>query len=386
MKKIITLVLAIALVFGCVASLASCSKQELNFGKSFSALDSQMDVLIGLNAKTIDVGVMDSVMAGYYMSQDSTYSDSLMIVEGLTLATEQYGIAARKGSGLTKKINQALIDLAKDGTVDEIADKYGLKSEICIDKNATVSEMTAAEKADWDYVVAQEKFIVGYTLFAPIAYEDNDGKLIGFDIELAKAVAEELDLDVEFKIINWNTKEAELESKTIDCIWNGMTITEERAANMAISSPYMSNEQVIITKADVAANYATAGSLDGKIVVAEAGSAGEELATTNEYFAGAEFIPVDTMAKAIMEVAAGTADACVVDYITALGMIGEGTDYADLAKVDGVEFAKEEYGIAFRKGSDMVEKVNAAIAELYADGTLADIAEWYNLGTQLIEQ
>ena len=274
MKKIITLVLAIALVFGCVASLASCSKQELNFGKSFSALDSQMDVLIGLNAKTIDVGVMDSVMAGYYMSQDSTYSESLMIVEGLTLATEQYGIAARKGSGLTKKINQALIDLAKDGTADEIADKYGLKSEICIDKNATVSEMTAAEKADWDYVVSQEKFIVGYTLFAPIAYEDNDGKLIGFDIELAKAVAEELDLDVEFKIINWNTKEAELESKTIDCIWNGMTITDERKAEMEVSIPYMNNKQVaVIRKADKDL-YKNTDDMKNAIIGAEDGSAG----------------------------------------------------------------------------------------------------------------
>jgi polar amino acid transport system substrate-binding protein len=233
-----------------------------------------MDVLIGLNAKTIDVGVMDSVMAGYYMSQDSTYSESLMIVEGLTLATEQYGIAARKGSGLTKKINQALIDLAKDGTVDEIADKYGLKSEICIDKNATVSEMTAAEKADWDYVVAQEKFIVGYTLFAPIAYEDNDGKLIGFDIELAKAVAEELDLDVEFKIINWNTKEAELESKTIDCIWNGMTITDERKAEMEVSIPYMNNKQVaVIRKADKDL-YKNTDDMKNAIIGAEDGSAG----------------------------------------------------------------------------------------------------------------
>ncbi len=147
--------------------------ETTKFGKSFSPLDSQMDVLVALNAKTIDVGIMDSVMAGYYMSQDTTYAESLMIVEDLTLATEQYGIAARKGSGLTKKINQALIDLVKDGTVDEIAEKYGLKSEICIDTTLTVAELTEAEKADWDYIVSQGKFIVGYTLFAPIAFEEN---------------------------------------------------------------------------------------------------------------------------------------------------------------------------------------------------------------------
>ncbi len=141
------------------------------FGKSFSPIDSQMDVLVALNAKTIDVGVMDSVMASYYMSKDTTYADSLMIVGDLTLATEQYGIAARKGSGLTKKINQALIDLAKDGTVDRIAEKYGLKSEVCIDTTIVVEELTESEKADWNYIVEQGKFIVGYTLFAPIAYE-----------------------------------------------------------------------------------------------------------------------------------------------------------------------------------------------------------------------
>ena len=274
MKKIITLALAIVMILGCVMSFASCSKQELNFGKSFSALEGQMDVLIGLNAKTIDVGVMDSIMAGYYMSQDTTYSDSLMIVEGLTLATEQYGIAARKGSGLAKKINAALIDLAKDGTVDEIADKYGLKSEICIDKNATVEALTESEQTDWNYLVGQGKFIVGYTLFAPIAFKGNDGNLIGFDIELAEAVAEVIGLDVEFKLINWATKEAELESKTIDCIWNGMTITPEREAAMEISIPYMNNKQVaVIRKADKE-TYKNTEDMANAIIGAEDGSAG----------------------------------------------------------------------------------------------------------------
>ena len=274
MKKILALALAVVMLIGCTAAFTSCSDADLKFGKSFSPLDSQMDVLIGLNAKTIDVGVMDSVMAGYYMSQDTTYSDTLMIVENLTLATEQYGIAARKGSGLTKKINQALIDLANEGTVDTIADKYGLKSEICIDKTATVAELTADEQVDWNYITEQGKFIVGYTLFAPIAYEDNDGNLVGFDIELAKAVAEKLELTVEFKIINWNTKEAELSSKTIDCIWNGMTITPERVEEMEVSIPYMNNKQVaVIRKADKDLYKATAD-MSAAIIGAEDGSAG----------------------------------------------------------------------------------------------------------------
>ena len=146
MKKIIALVLALFTLCSCAFVLASCGgKDELKFGKEFSALNSQMDVLLQLNAKSVDVGVMDSVMAGYYMSKDTTYANALMIVEDLVLATEQYGIAARKGSGFAKKINYALVELAKDGTVDTIADKYGLKSEICIDKNAKIDELTDTE-------------------------------------------------------------------------------------------------------------------------------------------------------------------------------------------------------------------------------------------------
>ena len=245
----------------------------MNFGKSFTPIDSQVNVLLQLNSKMIDVGVMDSVMAGYYMSQDTNYSSSLMIVEGLTLATEQYGIAARKGSGLTKKINQALIDLAKDGTVDTIAAKYGVQNDVCIDKNATVAALTEAEMADWNYIVGQGKFIVGYTIFAPIAYE-KDGQLIGFDIELAKAVATKLGITVEFKVINWNTKEAELSSKAIDCIWNGMTITDERKAEMEVSIPYMNNKQVAVIRKEDADKYKTTDDMKKAIIGAEDGSAG----------------------------------------------------------------------------------------------------------------
>ncbi len=253
-------------------------------------------------------------------------------------------------------------------------------------ESETETEEIVDNSNDAAYIEGKKEMIIGITYFEPMNYFDNDGKLVGFETEFATAVCEKLGVTPVFQEIDWGTKEIELNAKTIDCIWNGMTITDERKANMEISVPYMSNEQVIITKADFAADYTEAGSLKGKIVVAEAGSAGEELATSDAFFEGADFTAVDTMAKAIMEVAAGTADACVVDYITALGMIGSGTDYENLVKVDGVEFAKEEYGIAFRKGSDMTAKVNAAIAELYNDGTILDIAEWYSLETQIIAQ
>lgn len=242
------------------------------------------------------------------------------------------------------------------------------------------------ESSDLRYVKNNGELIIGITYFEPMNYFDANGELVGFETEFATAVCEKLGVTPKFQEIDWSSKEIELKAKGIDCIWNGLTITEDRKANMELSVPYMSNEQVIITKAENAEAYKTAGSLDGKIVVAEAGSAGEELASEDEFFNGCEFIPVDTMAKAILEVAAGTADACVVDYITALGMIGNGTDYESLTKVEGVEFGKEEYGIAFRKGSDLAAEVNSIISELFADGTMKDIAEWYTLESQLIAQ
>ena len=275
MKKTLALALALIMLVGAAFTLSSCGKEELQFGKEYRPLSAQMDVLMQLDAKAIDVGIMDSIMAGYYMNQESSpYSSSLMIVEDIDFTAEQYGIAARKGSGLAKKINEALIELSKAGTVKTLADKYGIASELCIDDTITVEPLTESEQADWDYIVGQKKFIVGYTLFAPIAYEEN-GVLIGFDIELAKAVADKLGLTVEFKEIDWDSKEALLEGKNIDCIWNGMTITEERKANMEISIPYLKNKQVAVIRVADKDTYKSLDDMSKAIIGAEAGSAGE---------------------------------------------------------------------------------------------------------------
>ncbi len=236
-----------------------------------------------------------------------------------------------------------------------------------------------AAKTDSDaaYITDKGTLTIGMTLFAPMDYMDDNGELTGFEVDFGKAVCEKLGLTPDFIEINWDAKETELAAKNIDCIWNGMTITEERAANMSISVPYMTNKQVVVTKAENAEKYAA--SLKGAVVVAEAGSAGEELAKANPFFADANYTPVDSMAKALMDVAAGTSDVAVVDYVASIGSIGEGTDFENLVVVETEEFSPEEYGIAFRKGSDMTEKVNAAIKELAADGTLAEIAAKYKL-------
>ena len=238
--------------------------------------------------------------------------------------------------------------------------------------------------SDLDYIKAKGELIIGYTEFAPMNYKDENGNLIGFETEFAKAVCEELGVTAKFQLIEWSAKETELAGKTIDCIWNGMTITPERQANMSISTPYMANKQVVIVKAENAAKYTKAEDFNGAKVVAEIESAGEEVAKTDATFANATYTAVDSQAKTLLEVSSGYADCAVVDYVLSIGMIGEGTDYEDLVVVDALSFADEEYGIAFRQGSDVTAAVNTAISALVADGKLAEIADTYKLGEQII--
>ena len=153
---------------------------------------------------------------------------------------------------------------------------------------------------------------------------------------------------------------------------------------MEISTAYMANKQVLLVKAENADKYLTAEDLKGANIVAEIESAGEGVAKENELFAEAKYTAVDSQAKALMEVASGVADGCVVDYVLSIGMIGEGTDYEDLVVVDELAFAEEEYGIAFRKGADTCAAVNEAISNLVESGKLAEIAKTYKLESQII--
>lgn len=232
-----------------------------------------------------------------------------------------------------------------------------------------------AEESDLAYVKERGKLVIGYTVYAPMNYTDADGVFTGFDTELATAVCEKLGLEPEFVEINWETKEIELASKAIDCIWNGLTITDERKANMAISDPYVLNAQVVVMKAD--SSYENTASLAGKLVVAEAGSAGEETVKADEGLQKADYIAKEVQTACLMEVAAGTADAAVLDLTLANASIGEGTDYANLKIMD--RLAVEEYGIAFRKGSDIVDEVNNSLKALKEEGVTDKLAEKYGL-------
>ncbi len=238
--------------------------------------------------------------------------------------------------------------------------------------------------SDLDYIKANGKMIIGYTEFAPMNYKDDNGELIGFETEFAKAVCAELGVEPQFQLIDWGAKETELKSKTIDCIWNGMTITPDRIEEMEISTAYMANKQVLLVKAENADKYTTAEALSGANIVAEIESAGETVAKEDAFFAGANYTAVDSQAKALMEVKSGVADGCVVDYVLSIGMIGEGTDYEDLVVVDELAFADEEYGIAFRKGADTCKAVNDAMKKLADNGELAKIAAKYKLTEQIL--
>lgn len=239
-----------------------------------------------------------------------------------------------------------------------------------------------AADSDWAYVQGKGKLVIGMTLFAPMDYMDDNGELTGFEVDFGKAVCKKLGVETDFVEINWDAKENELNSKKVDCLWNGLTITPDRKENMSITDAYLANKQVMVTSKDNVEKYGK--DITDARVVAETGSAGEELATGNDFFKTAKFTGVDSQAKALMEVKSGTADIAVVDYVTSIGSIGEGTDYTDLAVVTAQEFEPEEYGIAFRKGSDITEKVNAAMKELAADGTLLKIAEKYKLQDLLL--
>ena len=234
---------------------------------------------------------------------------------------------------------------------------------------------SSAAGSDLDYIKGKGKMVIGYTVYEPMNYTDADGNFTGFDTELATAVCEKLGVEPEFVEINWDTKETELAAKSIDCIWNGLTLTDDREENLACTKPYVKNAQVVVVKDGT--EYTSTADLVGKTVVAEAGSAGETTIQGDENLAQADYVSKSVQTDCLMEVAAGTADAAVLDLTLASAMIGEGTDYANLKMVG--ELNVEEYGVAFRKGSDVAAAVDTAFDELKADDTMGALAEKYGL-------
>ena len=234
---------------------------------------------------------------------------------------------------------------------------------------------TAGAESDLAYVKGNGKLIIGYTNYAPMNYTVENGTFTRFDTELATLVCEKLGLEPEFVEINWKTKVPELNAKSIDAIWNGMTIIPELMEETEITKPYVKNAQVVLVKEGTA--YENTASLIDKTIAAEQGSAGEKTIQEDENLKQAELVPKSLQTEALMEVKAGTADAAVLDLTLANTMTGEGTNYEDIIIVD--HLAEEDYGVAFRKGSDICEEVNKIFDELVADGSLGALAEKYGL-------
>lgn len=242
------------------------------------------------------------------------------------------------------------------------------------------ADSTASEGGDWQYIADKGNFVAGITLFEPMNYYDENGELTGFETEFTRAVCEKLGVEAKFQEIEWDKKEIELNAKTIDAIWNGLTVTEERKENMGFSKSYVRNKQVVVIKADNKDKYTDEASMAGASCAAESGSAGQTAIETSSVLSQNEFVGASAQKDVLLEVKAGTVELGVLDYVMAKASIGEGTDYDDLMIVEGVELAPEEYAIGMRKGdTETIDKVNGAIDELVADGTLKALAEKYGL-------
>ncbi len=267
-------------------------------------------------------------------------------------------------------------------TTEEPAEE---EAEEPAEEDAAEAEEPAADDAadaDSDLAYVQDKgtLVVGITEFEPMDYKDEDGNWIGFDADMAKAFAESLGVEAEFVEIDWDNKELELKNKSIDVVWNGMTLTDEVTTAMECSNAYCNNAQTVILPADVAGDYETAEDMADLVFAVEVGSAGKEQVEALGY----EFTEVQTQADALLQVKAGTADAAVIDLLMAAAMVGEGTSYDDL--INTVNLNSEEYGVGFRKGSDLADALNDFFAESYADGSMEEIAETYGVQASLIEQ
>ena len=237
-----------------------------------------------------------------------------------------------------------------------------------------------AAESDLAYVQNKGTLVVGITEFEPMDYQDADGNWIGFDADMAKAFAESLGVEVQFQIIDWDNKVMELDGKTIDVVWNGMTLTDEVLSAMECSNAYCNNAQVVVLPADLAEQYPDAASMSDLNFAVESGSAGQAEAEAN----GFTYTEVVDQATAVLEVSSGTADAAMIDSLMAGAMVGEGTSYADLTYT--IQLNSEEYGVGFRKGSDLAQALNQFFVDSYADGTMTALAETYGVQAALIPQ
>ena len=272
--------------------------------------------------------------------------------------------------------NEPAADQTNDQTAADTQTSEPAEDTASGEDAAPAADQTAAD-SDMAYVQSKGTLVVGITDFAPMDYQNESGEWIGFDADMAKAFAESLGVSVEFVEIDWDNKLLELGSKSIDCVWNGMTLTDEVTSAMSCSNAYCNNSQVVIVPADKAADYADVEACKALSFAVEAEV--EKL--------GASFTEVKDQATALMEVAAGTSDAAVIDSLMAGAMVGEGTSYDSLTYTVSLNAEEgEQYGVGFRQGSDLADALNDFFAAAYADGSMQACAETYGIQAALIAQ
>ncbi len=256
MKKIIALFAVVAMIF----SMTACSQNKKMVyaveegsageaiakekGYEINSVENMAAALMEVQAGTSNAAIIDSLMAGAMVGPGTSYPDLKCTDERLT--EEYYGIGCRKGSDLAAYINNVLSETYADGTLMQIANTYGVQEAIIAQPAAT--GFTPAADSDVAYIQSKGTMIVGITEFAPMDYKDASGNWIGFDADMAKLVAEKLGVEIQFIVIDWDYKAMELESKSIDVVWNGMTLTDEVKAAMECTNPYCNNAQVVVTK------------------------------------------------------------------------------------------------------------------------------------------
>ena len=289
-------------------------------------------------------------------------------------------LAGMMSAAMVTGCGSSSADTAAPAEAEE-TDAAADEAEAADTEDAAADEAEAADTADSDLAYVQDKgtLVVGITEFEPMDYQDGD-EWIGFDADMAKAFAKSLGVKAEFVEIDWDNKVLELDAKSIDCVWNGMTLTDEVTSSMACTNAYCNNAQVAIVKEADKDKYSTVESMKDLNFAVEAGSAGEKELSKLGY----NYTSVKAQADALMEVSAGTSDAAVIDSLMAAAMVGEGTGYEKLTYT--ASFNSEEYGVGFRKGSDMAEKLNYFFAESYMDGSMKKTAEKYGVQAALIEQ
>ena len=282
----------------------------------------------------------------------------------------------------------SLAACGNNGTQDQSSQSGSNTSASDVSSGSQQGDNSSVDAADsdWAKIESNGTMKIGITYFEPMNYFDDNGELTGFETEFATAVCEKLGVTPEFVEINWDSKIMELQAQTIDCIWNGMTITPELQEALTISDPYIKNYQVVVIRSDNADVYTSTADLVGKTVEAEAGSAGEAAIIgegADESLKQAEYMSAAKQTDTLLEVKTGAADAAVLDFVLAGAMVGQG-DYSDLMIIPDLQLSVEEYGVGFRKDSDAAEKVNEAMQALIEDGTLNTLAEKYDLAELLL--